>query len=146
MALRGYSIASQQRCWEREYVVFDPLNYLPLIEQKVHALDQAAPLQGWDLPGEFATLRRLMEARMNKHGRREYVQLLRLLESFDLADLHAAVKQALHPGAIGFDAVKNLVLCKGDRWPTRIKLLFMSYYSAADTITTTFLAKLATPI
>lgn len=49
---------------------------------------------------------------MNKHGRREYVQVLRLLESFDLADLHAAVKQALHLGAIGFDAVKHLVLCQ----------------------------------
>jgi hypothetical protein len=34
-----------------------------------------------------------MEGRMAKHGRREYVQVLRLLESFDLADLHAAVKQ-----------------------------------------------------
>jgi hypothetical protein len=105
---RGEIIARHPRCWEREDVVFDPLHYLPLIEQKINALDQAAPLQGWDLPEEFATLRRLMEARMNKHGRREYVQVLRLLESFDLADLHAAVKQALHLGAIGFDAVKHL--------------------------------------
>jgi len=30
--------------------------------------------QQWDLPPEFATLRRLMEARMLKMGRREYVQ------------------------------------------------------------------------
>ena len=59
------------------------------------ALDQAAPLQGWDLPEEFATLRRLMEARMNRQGRREYVQVLRLLEAFELADLRAAVIQAL---------------------------------------------------
>ena len=41
-------------------------------------------MQGWGLPEEFATLRRLMEARMNRHGRREYVQVLRLLETFDL--------------------------------------------------------------
>lgn len=92
---RGEIIARHPRSWEREDVVFDPLHYLPLIEQKIHALDQAAPLQGWDLPEEFATLRRLMEGRMAKHGRREYVQVLRLLESFELADLHAAVKQAL---------------------------------------------------
>ncbi|AGT11674.1 transposase (plasmid) [Paracoccus aminophilus JCM 7686] len=45
-------------------------------------MDQAAPLQGWDLPEEFATLRRLMEVRMNRQGRREYVQILRLLEAF----------------------------------------------------------------
>jgi hypothetical protein len=77
---RGEIIARHPRSWEREDVVFDPLHYLPLIEQKINSLDQAAPLQGWDLPEEFATLRRLMEGRMAKHGRREYVQVLRLME------------------------------------------------------------------
>jgi hypothetical protein len=33
-----------------------------------------------------------MEARMIKAGRREYVQVLRLLESFGMEDLHVAVK------------------------------------------------------
>ena len=62
-----------------------PMHFLPLLEQKVGALDQAAPLQGWDLPGVFATLHRLLEARMGKKGKREYVQVLRLLESFEMA-------------------------------------------------------------
>ena len=92
-------------------MVFDPVHYLPLIERKINALDQAAPLAEWDLPPEFATLRRLMEARMIKVGRREYVQVLRLLETFDTDDLHAAIRQALCLGAVGFDAVKHLVLC-----------------------------------
>ena len=30
--------------------------YLPLIEKKVGALDQAAPLQGWELPEQLLTL------------------------------------------------------------------------------------------
>ena len=60
----------------------------------------AAPLAGWDLPDDFATLRRLMEARMIKAGRREYVQVLRLLETFEMGDLHVAVKNALRMGAI----------------------------------------------
>ncbi len=30
-------------------MIFDPMHFLPLLEQKVGALDQAAPLQGWDL-------------------------------------------------------------------------------------------------
>jgi hypothetical protein len=38
-------------------------------------------LVGWDLPEEFATLRRLIEARMGKRGKREFVQVLRLLEN-----------------------------------------------------------------
>ena len=57
--------------------VFDPLHYLPLLEQKTAALDQAAPLQGWELPEEYRTLRRLLEARMGRRGKREFVQVLR---------------------------------------------------------------------
>src|SRR5437588_6424638 len=51
-------IARHPRSYEREDCVFDPLHYLALIEQKINALDQAAPLAGWQLPEEFATLRR----------------------------------------------------------------------------------------
>ncbi len=97
----GEIIARHPRCYDREDMIFDPVHYLPLIEQKIGALDQAAPLAEWDLPAEFQTLRRLMEARMIKAGRREYVQVLRLLESFGMEDLHAAVKTALRMGAVG---------------------------------------------
>ena len=107
----GEIIARHPRCYDREDMVFDPVHYLPLLEKKITALDQAAPLAKWDLPPEFQTLRRLMEARMIKAGRREYVPVLRLLETFDLGDLHVAVKTALRMGTIGFDAIKHLVLC-----------------------------------
>lgn len=80
-------IAGHPRSYEREAVIFDPLHYLALLEHKTRALDQAAPLVGWDLPPCFATLRRLLEARLNKHGSREYVQVLRLLETFSLEEL-----------------------------------------------------------
>jgi len=127
----GEIIARHPRSYERKEIVFDPLHYLPLIEQKINALDQAAPLQGWELPEAFTTMRRLMEARMGKQGRRAYVQMLRLLESFDLADLHAAVKQALHLGAISFDAVKHLVLCRAERRPPRLDLDIYPYLPRA---------------
>ena len=97
-----------------------------LIERKIAALDQAAPLAGWELPDAFATLRRLMEARSGRAGRREYVQVLRLLETFGLDDVHAAVKHALRLGAIGFDAVKHLVLCRVEKRPPRLDLRRLS--------------------
>ena len=78
------------------------------MERKTGALDQAAPLRGWDLPGEFATLRRLLESRMGPRGKREFVQVLRLLESFRLEEVHAAVQDSLRLGALSFDAVKHL--------------------------------------
>lgn len=128
----GDLIARHPRSYEREDVVFDPVHYLPLIEQKINAFDQAAPLADWDLPPEFETLRRLMEARMLKVGRREFVQVLRLLETFELDDLHAAVKTALRMGAIGFDAVKHLVLCQVERRPPKLDLDVYPYLPRAD--------------
>ena len=118
----GGIIARHPRSYERDDMVFDPIHYLPLLEQKIAALDQAAPLAGWELPGAFPALRRLLEARMGKSGKREYVQVLRLLETFDLEALHGAVKDALRLGAIGYDAVKRLVLCRIERRPPKLDL------------------------
>ena len=117
-------------------MVFDPVHYLPLIERKINALDQAAPLAEWDLPPAFATLRRLLEARMTKAGRREYVQVLRLLETFDIDDLHAAVKKALQLGAVGFDAVKHLVLCQVEKRSPKLDLDVYPYLPRAHVAST----------
>ena len=87
-------IARHPRSYEREDFVFEPLHYLALIEQKINALDQAAPLASWRLPEEFATLRRLLEARMGKQGKREFVQVLRLMEAFKIEEVTAAVSRA----------------------------------------------------
>ena len=115
-------IARHRRSYEREDMIFDPLHYLALLEQKTRALDQAAPLAGWELPACFAQLRRLLEARLNKGGKREYVQVLRLLETFALPEVTPAVEQALHLGTIGYDAVKHLLLCRIERRPPRLDL------------------------
>ena len=61
-----------------------------------------------------------LEARMGKAGKRDYVQVLRLLETFRLEDVQAAVHEALRLGAIGYDAVKHLVLCRIERRPPRL--------------------------
>ena len=88
-------IARHPRSYQRDDFVFDPVHYLPLLEQKTGALDQAAPLRGWDLPEEFAALRRLLESRMGPRGKREFVQVLRLLESFRVEEVHVAVQDSL---------------------------------------------------
>ena len=91
------TIARHVRWYEREDFVFDPLHYLALLEHKTGALDQAAPLAGWDLPEVFATLRRLLEARMGKQGKREFVQVLRLMEVFAIEDVAAGVRESVWP-------------------------------------------------
>ncbi len=129
-------IARHRRSYEKADMVFDPMHFLPLLERKVGALDQAAPLQGWDLPDAFATLHRLLEARMGKKGKREYVQVLRLLETFEMEHVQGAVKQALGLGAIGYDAVKHLVLCRIERRPPRLDLDIYPYLPKALVETT----------
>jgi len=101
-------------------VVYDPLHYLELLEQKTRALDQAAPLAGWQLPECFTTLRRLLEARLNKHGSREYVQVLRLMETSRSRTWTCAIEDALLLGTIGFDAVKHFCSAASSDDPPRL--------------------------
>ena len=110
-------IARHRRSYDRDDFVFDPLHYLPLLEQKTGALDQAAPLVGWELPEEF-------------------VQVLRLMENFRKEEVHDAVRDALRLEAVSFDAVKHLVLCRIEDRPPRLDLELYPYLPKANVATT----------
>ena len=75
----------------------------------------------------FAALRRLLEAWMGKAGKREYVQVLQLLETFRPEDVHADVREALRLGTVGYDAVKHLALCRTEPRPPKLDLTIYSY-------------------
>ena len=129
-------IAKHRRSYEHGDFVFDPIHYLPLLEQKTAALDQAAPLAGWELPEEFGKLRRLLESRMGRRGKREFVRVLRLLETFPADEVHAAVRDAIRMGATGFDAVKHLLLCKIEGRPPRLDLDLYPHLPSVSVSTT----------
>ena len=57
----------------------------------------------------------------------EFVQVLRLLESFRLEEVHSAVQDSLRLGALNFDAVKHLVLCQLEGRPPRLNLDLYPY-------------------
>ena len=130
------AIASHPRSYLRESAIYDPVHYLALLEQKTRALDQAAPLSGWQLPDCFAQLRRLLEARLRKHASREYIQVLRLMETFALTEVTNAVEDALRLGAISFDAVRHLLLCRIERRPPRLDLANWPHLPVATVRTT----------
>src|SRR4051794_23562755 len=69
-----------------------------------------------------ASSRRLLEAKLGKSGSREYIQVLRLLETFALQQVTGAVEDALRLGTVGFDAVKHLLLCRIERRPPRLDM------------------------
>ena len=129
-------IASHPRSYAAQDIVFNPLHYLPLIERKINALDQAAPLQGWELPKAFGTLQRILERRSGAQGKREYVQVLQLLERFDMTHLHEAIKDALIRRAISFDAIRHLVLCRVERRPARLDMTIYPFLPRTNIQTT----------
>ena len=118
----GEEIARHRRCYGTGTFVFEPLHYLALIETKPNALDQAAALKDWDLPEAFQHLRHLLEARMGNRGRREFIQVLRLMEAIPMEMVASAVTEAIRLGAIGFDAVKQIALARVERRPARLDL------------------------
>jgi len=131
IACRGETIATHVRSYDKADFVYNPLHYLALLEHKSKALDQAAPLDGWALAECIHRLRRLMEARMGNPGRREFIQVLRLMENFHQHQVEQAVTEALRLGAISFDAVKMLLLARLEKRPVRLDLTFYPYLPAA---------------
>jgi transposase len=116
----GIEIARHVRSYTNGDMVFDPRHYLALLERKPGALDQAAPLQGWALPPSFAEIRRLLEARSGREGKREFIQILRLTEIAAAEVVGIVITDAIRRGVIGFDAVKQLLVARLEGCPVRL--------------------------
>ena len=112
-------VATHRRCWERQKVTFDPIHYLALLERKPGALDVARPLDGWQLPESFTVLRRRLENELEGQGTREFIRVLRLLESTTVKELANAVEHALSIGATSHDAIR-LILEHRREQPVRV--------------------------
>jgi transposase len=101
-------VATHPRDWARENVHYDPLHYLALLERKPGSLDFAKPLEQWQLPECFGVLRRRLEQDRQAAGRREFIRVLRLLETLELKELSQAIERALAIGAWTVDAIRIL--------------------------------------
>ena len=109
-------IARHTRCWGREQSLFDPVHYLALLERKPGGFDFARPLEQWALPECFGVLRRRLEADDSKgFGTRGFVRVLRLLETFSLAQLTDTVESALAIDVIDPDAIRLILDHHADR-------------------------------
>jgi hypothetical protein len=127
----GKVIASHVRSYGTADFIYNPLHYLALLERKTKALDQAAPLDDWNLSACIHKLRHLLEQRLGGPGRRQFIQVLRLMEDFHQHQVEQAVSQALALGAISFDAIKMLLLAKLENRPPRLDLSFYPYLPSA---------------
>jgi transposase len=108
-------VATHPRHWGKEHTTYDPIHYLALLERKPGAIDFARPLESWELPGCFATLRRRLEADLGHLGTREFIKVLRLLEKATMPTLTRAVDRALAIGATSSDAIALILFHHAER-------------------------------
>jgi len=107
-------IATHQRCWDKERQIFNPYHYLPLLERKPHALPFAKPFSDWELPRCFEILHQRMRLDQEQ-GTREYIGVLRLLETHSLSVLTLAVEKALRRRISTKEAIEQFL--PGSRQP-----------------------------
>ena len=102
-------IARHDRHWGREQFLFNPVHYLALLERKPGGFDYARPLEDWDLPDCFDTLRRRQEHEPSGLGTREYIRVLRLLEHSSVSQLSDAIDYALDIGITDADSIRVIL-------------------------------------
>jgi hypothetical protein len=103
-------LARHERCFGYKQDVFEPLHYLPLLEQRPYALEYAKPLRQWraNWPENYhLLLRRLREAWPEGRGVKEFVQVLRLHQHYPAREIEQAIEAALNYGCAHFDGVKH---------------------------------------
>jgi transposase len=108
-------VARHARCFGERRYVLDPLHVLPLLERKHRAVPEATALQAWALPAAFTELREALSERTRKPDR-EWVQVLRLMETHALEEVADAVRCALAADTPRYESVR-LLLRSGDGDP-----------------------------
>ncbi|MBK9053922.1 MAG: IS21 family transposase [Chloroflexi bacterium] len=101
-------IATHPRYYQREQEIFDPLHYLPLLEQRPGAFHHAKPLRRWreEWPPVYEELlARLQTEQPDGVGIRTFVRILKLHQAYPAALLEQAVAQALRYGTLHADGV-----------------------------------------
>lgn len=102
-------LASHPRCYGRNQDVFDPLHYLPLLEQRPGAFEHAKPLRRWrsNWPHSYEQLLAALRAE-DTDGRsvREFVRVLKLHQHYPAELVEQGVVLALQYGSIHADGVQ----------------------------------------
>lgn len=101
-------IARHPRCYGREQDIFDPLHYLPLLEQRPGAFDYAKPMKQWrkEWPESYhRMLHNLKENWPEGRGVQEFIRILQLHKEYPATLLEQAIEQALSYGCVHLDGV-----------------------------------------
>lgn len=100
-------IAEHQRHFTRDQAIFEPWHYVPILQRKPGALRNGAPFKDWDLPQALQRIK----TRYLKYpgGDREFVELLLMVQRYDLDSVNAACELALEQGTGHLPIVLNIL-------------------------------------
>ncbi len=99
-------IASHPRCYGKDQDIYDPLHYLPLLEQRPGAFQHAKPVRRWRAGWPPVYERLLARLQVEGDGLREFVRILKLHQEFPAELVEQAVIQALEYGCLHLDGIK----------------------------------------
>jgi hypothetical protein len=91
-------IASHPRCYGKNQDIYDPLHYLPLLEQRPGAFQHAKPLRRWRASWPPVYEQLLTRLQTEGDGIREFVRILKLHQEYPSRLVEDAVAQALEYG------------------------------------------------
>ena len=101
---RCRQVAVHRRSYGPERFVLEPQHYLPLLERKPGALDQARPFQGNPWGEDFTLLRRELEYRLGEAGTRQFIRVLLLMTEHAEEEVRAAVGSCVRRRAFSAEA------------------------------------------
>lgn len=107
------TLAAHPRCYERDQDILNPLHYLPLLEQRPGAFEQAKPIVQWQQswPEVYnCYLAALREHLPGSQATREFIRVLRLHEEYPEAVIVQVMEESLMCHCYDADGFKQLVL------------------------------------
>jgi hypothetical protein len=102
-------LARHARSYAHQQEIFDPLHYLPLLEQRPAAFEHAKPIRRWRKKWPPVYEQLLAHLRhVHEHGNavRDFVKVLELHQAYPAAQIEQAIQQALTYGCGHADGVK----------------------------------------
>jgi len=102
-------LARHERSYDHKQEIFDPLHYLPLLEQRPGAFEHAKPIRRWREkwpPIYEQLLAHLRTVHENGNAVRDFVKVLELHQEYPADQIELAIQQALTYGCGHADGVK----------------------------------------
>jgi transposase len=102
-------IAQHPRCYGHKQDVFDPLHYLPLLQQRPGAFQHAKPIRRWreQWPAVYEQLLARLQAQWpDGQGIRQFIQILKLHQTQPADLIEQAIAQALAYNCAHLDGVE----------------------------------------